>query len=148
VLELWDGDSDVEPLLAFAANEVAADDRSVASVRRRLLTIRISPAFQRIIKGTTVAREMSVRFADETGAIVERRVDRLIRENDCEVVVDYKSGGPDRDRLERDREQVARYCRAIETMTGRPCSGLLWYIDGDRDEIVEVDKVESPRAAV
>src|SRR5512142_2760555 len=142
VLELWDGEADVEPLLRDAANETAADDRAVATVRRRLGTIRRSPAFERIVRGATVARELTVRFVDETGAVVEKRIDRLLRENGGEVVVDYKSGAPDRERLARDREQVGRYCRAVEAITGRPCGGLLWYIDGDRDDIVDVPRSE------
>ncbi|MFZ2490672.1 MAG: PD-(D/E)XK nuclease family protein, partial [Thermoanaerobaculia bacterium] len=92
----------------------------------------------RLRAAAVVGREMPVRFRDETGAIVERRIDRLVRENGRELVVDYKSGTPDRERLKKDRDQVARYCRAISTITGRECRGLLWYIDMERDVGIEV----------
>ena len=41
-------------------------------------------------------------------------------------------------RKERDREQVSVYCRRIAEMTGRPCRGLLWYIDADNDIAIDV----------
>ncbi|HEY8711734.1 MAG TPA: PD-(D/E)XK nuclease family protein, partial [Thermoanaerobaculia bacterium] len=143
LLELWDGVSDVELLLRNVANETGADDRARETVRTRLATIRRSPAFERIIRGETIARELIVRFVDESGHAVERRIDRVLRENDREVVVDYKSGAPDPDRLQRDRDQVARYCRAVQRITGRPCAGLLWYIDAGSDQLVDVEQVES-----
>jgi ATP-dependent helicase/nuclease subunit A len=145
VLELWDGIADPDELLRNAAVECAANVRAINVVRQRLNVIRHSPAFDRIIRGETVARELTIRFVDENGALVERRIDRIIRENGAEVVVDYKSGSPDPERLVRDRDQVSRYCHAIEPMTGRPCAGILWYIDADNDSIVEA--VESPRNA-
>jgi len=37
-----------------------------------------------------------------------------------------------------DREQVAQYCQAMSAITGKPCNGLLWYIDVDVDEAIEV----------
>lgn len=60
-------------------------------------------------------------------------------ENGSECVIDYKSGKPDPERLEADREQVTRYCRAIEKMIGRRCSGALWYIDVDSDVVIDVE---------
>jgi ATP-dependent exoDNAse (exonuclease V) beta subunit len=80
-----------------------------------------------------------VRFFEE-GLLVERRIDRLIRESGAEVVIDYKSGRGEAARIERDRAQVARYCRAIGTITGRPCSGVIWYIDVEGDETVAVQE--------
>ncbi|HSP16141.1 MAG TPA: UvrD-helicase domain-containing protein [Thermoanaerobaculia bacterium] len=145
VLELWDGDADLEKILRDAAAECAAGDRELSAVRQRLATVRDSASFSRIIRGETVARELSIRFVDETGTLVEKRIDRLIRENGGEIVVDYKSGAPDPERLARDRDQVTGYCRAVEKMTGRPCAGLLWYIDAGNDRIVEA--LESPRNA-
>ena len=70
--------------------------------------------------------------------MLERRIDRLIREADRDVVIDYKSGHPDDARKDRNAEQVRRYCETIRSMTGRACSGVLWYIDVDRDEVVSV----------
>ena len=138
VLELWDGRADVEPLLTRLAVEAAADADAVLRVRRRLATVARSEAMLRIARAETVGREVPIRFR-ENGALVERRIDRLLRENGAEVVIDYKSGKAEELRAAKDREQVARYCRAVSDMTGRPCKGLLWYIDVENDLLVEVE---------
>jgi len=127
----------VEPLLQQLASEAAANGEAVLRVRRRLATIARSPMLQRIARAETIGREVPVRFV-EAGTLVERRIDRLIRENGGEVVIDYKSGLPEPVRMEKDRAQVARYCRAISEITGRACAGVLWYIDVERDQTVEV----------
>ena|GEM_PF-479947 len=137
VLERWDGRADVEPLLLQHAAEAGADADAVLRVRRRLATIARSAMQQRIATAETIGRELPVRFVED-GAVVERRIDRLIREGDAEVVVDYKSGLAEPARVERDRAQIARYCRAIADITGRPCSGVLWYVDVESDETVDV----------
>ncbi len=137
VLERWDGRADVEPLLQQLASEAAANADAELRVRRRLATIAKSDMLQRIARAETVGREVPVRFIEE-GTLVERRIDRLIRENGAETVIDYKSGIAEEARVQKDRDQVARYCRAIAGITGRPCAGVLWYVDADCDEIVEV----------
>jgi ATP-dependent exoDNAse (exonuclease V) beta subunit len=135
-LELWDGRSDVAPLLAELALEAAADADTVARVRRRLATIARSETLQRIARAETLGREMPVRFV-ENGIAVERRIDRLIREDGRDVVIDYKSGAAEPARVEKDKLQIARYREAIAAMTGRPCDGLLWYVDLESDQVVE-----------
>ena len=137
ILERWDGRSDVEPLLQRFAIEAAASPEAVLRVRRRLGSIARSPMLQRLAVAETIGREVPVRFIEE-GTLIERRIDRLIRENGGEIVVDYKSGIAEEKRVELDRAQVLRYCRAIEDITGRPCRGVLWYVDVERDEVVEV----------
>ncbi len=138
VLERWDGLSDVSPLIAALAIEQAADGRAADLVRRRVARVASSATFRRIASAETIGREMPIAFLDETGALVERRLDRLIRENGTDTVVDYKSGEPAETRLARDREQVALYCRVVAQMTGRPCRGLLWYIDAENDVAIDV----------
>jgi ATP-dependent helicase/nuclease subunit A len=135
VLELWDGRSDAEPLLQQLAIEAAADAETVAKVRRRLATIARSGTLRRIARAETVGREVPVRFVED-GVLVERRIDRLIREGDREVVIDYKSGSPHPERVAKDRIQVTRYAEAITAMTGRPCDALLWYVDLESDALV------------
>jgi ATP-dependent helicase/nuclease subunit A len=131
VLETWDGRSSVEPALDRAVAEFGAEPEVVARVRRRLSTIPQSPTFRRILAAETIGREFPIRFCDESGRVTERRIDRLLREQDRELVVDYKSGSPQDERVRKDREQVARYCAAIQATTGRPCSGLVWYVEED-----------------
>jgi ATP-dependent helicase/nuclease subunit A len=141
VLELWDGRSDTEPPLRQLAIAAAADADAVTRVRKRLGTIARSPMLQRIAKSETIGRELTVHFV-EHGTLVERRIDRLVREPfdgaTRDLVIDYKSGTPDPDRVVRDREQVERYCSAIAAITGKPCAGALWYIDLDSDTVVDV----------
>lgn len=137
VLELWDGTSPHEPLVQQLATEAAADAEAIARVRQRTATIGRSEMMLRIARAETIGRELPIRFT-ENGALTERRIDRLLREDGRELVIDYKSGVPDPTRVTRDREQVARYCAAISAMTGRPCGGALWYVDLERDEVVEV----------
>ncbi|HKR65324.1 MAG TPA: UvrD-helicase domain-containing protein [Thermoanaerobaculia bacterium] len=137
VLELWDGRADVEPLLRQLAIETAADSDALARVRQRLATIARSPMLARIAAAETIGREVPVRFV-ENGVLVERRIDRLLREGERDLVLDYKSGQPEMSRIARDRAQVETYCAAISAITGRACGGTLWYIGLDSDEIVSV----------
>jgi ATP-dependent helicase/nuclease subunit A len=141
VLELWDGRADVEPLLRQLAVEAAADADAVTRVRKRLATIARSPMLQRIARAETIGREVAVHFVED-GLPVERRIDRILREQvggaPRDLVIDYKSGTPDPQRVTRDREQVERYCRAVANITGQACAGALWYIDLERDEVGEV----------
>jgi ATP-dependent helicase/nuclease subunit A len=137
VMERWDGVQSVEPLLHALAEEAAADMEVVTRVRKRLGTIARSETLQRIARAETIGREMPVRFVEE-GLLVERRIDRLIRENGADLVIDYKSGAAEESRLLKDTQQVARYCRAVSGITGRPCGGLLWYIDMESETPIAV----------
>ena len=139
ILERWDGRSDVEPLLQRFGAEAAADPDTLARVRRRLATVARSPMQQRIARAETIGREFPVRFVED-GTLIERRIDRILRENGTDTVIDYKSGVPEASRVAKDRLQVARYCRAISAITGRPCAGVLWYVDVETDELVDVDQ--------
>jgi ATP-dependent helicase/nuclease subunit A len=138
VLELWDGRADTEPLLRQLAAEAAADADAVVKVRKRLAVIARSPFLQRIASAEPLGREYPVRFVED-GILVERRIDRLVREADADLVIDYKSGAPQDERVERDKDQVARYCRAISAITGRPCGGALWYVGLEREQVVPVE---------
>ena len=95
-----------------------------------------------IARAETIGREVPVRFVEQ-GTLVERRIDRLIRENGRETVIDYKSGIAEEERVEKDRVQIERYCRAISDITGRECSGLLWYIDLDTDVAIRLPSLAS-----
>jgi len=122
VLELWDGVAPIDSLVTAAANEMGASSETIARVRTRLGKIAESPTMQRIARAETIARELPIR-ADGTTL----RIDRLIRENGRDIVIDYKSGTPKAD----DQLQVRRYCEAVARLTGRSCCGLIWYLDED-----------------
>jgi ATP-dependent helicase/nuclease subunit A len=130
VLERWDGITPIDSLIDALANELGANAQTIKSVRQRLSGLSRSQTMLRIKNAETIGRELVVNLGDE-----EQRIDRLIRENGREIVVDYKSGTP----REKDRIQVRRYCDAIAQITGRECDGLLWYIDMDADHAERVE---------
>ena len=101
-------------------------------VKRRIATLSNSETYKRLSSAEVVGRELPIAFLDEKGGLVERRIDRLIRIDGRDVVVDYKSGEIDEARLERDRKQVEEYCGAVARITGRACGGWIWYVDSDR----------------
>ncbi|HET7704884.1 MAG TPA: PD-(D/E)XK nuclease family protein, partial [Thermoanaerobaculia bacterium] len=138
-LERWDAAADSEALLTRLAAEVAASPAAVEIVRKRIVALRASSTFARLERATTLGRELPISFVDETGKLVEKRIDRLIREDGREIVVDYKSGAPSPERLLSDQDQVRRYCRAIAAMTGRDCEGWIWYVDAENDELVAIE---------
>ena len=138
-LELWNGEpSGVEALLAALARGQGADASATKIVRRRIERISASPVFARIRAAETVGVEFPIHSIGDGGRLVERRIDRLLHDQSGYIVLDYKSGRPRSDRLEEDRQQVIRYCEAVSAIAGEACSGYLWYIDADRDELVEV----------
>jgi len=128
VLELWDGVAPIDSLITAAANEIGASSEAVARAKSRLANIAQSPTMLRIARAETVARELPIRIDGAT-----LRIDRLIRENGREIVIDYKSGTPKPD----DQQQVANYCAALERLTGRACDGVIWYLDDDTAVEVE-----------
>jgi ATP-dependent helicase/nuclease subunit A len=136
-LEIWDGAVEFGALLEMVRLEVGATELERDRVARRIEAILASGSHQRIQALETVGRETTV-WLEEEGNPREVRIDRLLRDESGWVVLDYKSGRSSVDRLEADREQVARYCRAIAAMSGEPCRGLLWYIDLEGEEMVEI----------
>jgi ATP-dependent helicase/nuclease subunit A len=135
LLERWDGTTPPEPLLQKLANEQGAEADVLSRVRQRLGTIAQSNVYRRIAAAETIGRELEITFTDDAGKIVERRIDRLIREPEQDVVIDYKTGVANAKRRDEDRKQVEAYCRAVARMNGRPCTGIVWYVDED----VQVD---------
>src|SRR5207248_1882640 len=120
ILERWDGKSQIDPLVTALAAEIGANAPTIARVRQRLAVLARSKTWQRIAAAETIGRELTMRVGDE-----ERRIDRLIRENGREVVIDYKSGTP----RPKDEDQMQRYCALIAQITGQPCEGVVWYLD-------------------
>jgi len=142
VLEIWDGgEKSLPPLLEALSVEQQTDPAEKERVRRRLSTIRKSPHFQRVFSSGGARRELPIFYRDEHGALVEGRIDRLVIKGEGYEVVDYKSGRKEETRLAGDREQVLRYCRAVSGMTGKPCAGLVWYVDLESDELMDLGVV-------
>ena len=138
-LEIWDGGRDsLDAALSAAAEEAGVDDEVCRRVATRISRLGGSRTLERITRATTLGRETTIYYLDDEGRAVTGRIDRLIEDDGQLVVVDYKTGERTPARAERDDEQIRRYSRAIEEMTGRRCHGWLWYLDLDRDEMVEV----------
>jgi ATP-dependent helicase/nuclease subunit A len=133
ILEIWDGRAPVEPLLKSLANEQGVDAATVALVRKRLGVVAKSDTFRRIANAETLGREVPILTPNG-----ERRIDRYVREGDDDLIIDYKSGQPSEERIALDKDQVANYCASMSAITGRPCKGLVWYIDVDVDRAIEV----------
>jgi ATP-dependent exoDNAse (exonuclease V) beta subunit len=85
----------------------------------------------------TLGREVVVHEAGGDGTVRELRIDRLLRDDSGLVVLDYKSGRPEGERVERDRDQVTRYCEAVSKLSGLPCRGLVWYVGADADALID-----------
>ncbi|MEO8217640.1 MAG: UvrD-helicase domain-containing protein [Acidobacteriota bacterium] len=144
LLEIWDGrQTSLAPLLEKLSIEQQVDSATKARVRQRAVTLSGTPFFKTLMTAQTVGREFPVFFATEQGDMLTGRIDRLLLVGDRYVVVDYKSGRSDPGRLERDREQVRRYCAAVSKITSKPCEGVLWYVDDERDEVVKVETTVS-----
>lgn len=143
-LELWDGDRPaLDSLVRRLAAETGASEEDVELVRRRLRRLLESRILHDLEAMETVAKELPIHTIDTSGKLVEGRIDRLFRRNGRLVVLDYKSGRADVERLEQDRLQVRHYCAAIRRITGQACDGLLWYIDLEGDELVPVETENS-----
>jgi ATP-dependent helicase/nuclease subunit A len=136
-LEIWDGGAEIGALLDMARLELGATELERDRVARRIEAILASTSHQRLQGLETIGRETTI-WLEEDGKPREARIDRLLRDEAGWVVLDYKSGRASEDRLEADRDQVARYCRAIAAMSGEACRGLVWYIDLDGEEMVEI----------
>jgi len=135
ILEVWDGRAPIEALLKSLAAEQGVDAATAILVRKRLAVVAKSATFQRITTAELLGREVPLLTPGG-----ERRIDRLVREGDTDLVIDYKSGQPSEQRVEKDRNQVANYCAAMSAITGHACKGLLWYIDVDVDRAIDVSQ--------
>lgn len=137
-LELWRGElEDIGQVLRRVEREFGLDTASSSDVEKRLRLIAASETFSRIRSASPVGREMPVYF-DAGGETREGRLDLLLREADAFLVVDYKRGTPHAERVEKDSLQVRQYCEALRAATGEDVRGLLWYIDLEHDQSVEV----------
>lgn len=139
VLELWDGSaSELESVIAAVSKEQRVDAPTVAKVSARISIAAKSPFFATVRSAKTVGREWPIHYIGPGGELVEARIDRLLAIDGEHLVLDYKTGSPDPERLQKDRAQVERYCEAISRLTGTPCRGVLWYLDLENDTLVDV----------
>ncbi|MBI2213617.1 MAG: UvrD-helicase domain-containing protein [Acidobacteria bacterium] len=137
VLERWDGDAaTLAPLVEALRVEAALGANDAAIVRDRVVALCASDNWQWLSSIETLGREVVIHVA-KGGAVEELRIDRLLRDGDQLVVLDYKSGRADEWRLEKDKSQVRRYCEIVTDLAGEPCRGLLWYVSADTERMIE-----------
>jgi ATP-dependent helicase/nuclease subunit A len=138
LLERWSFRSEeLEGVVAAVVAELGLSRDESDSLGRLARRIAGSPVTKRIAGSEIVGRELPILFRDSSGAPREGRIDLLLRDQGRYLVVDYKSGEPYEERLDKDREQVRGYMASISAMSGAECGGMLWYI-GKSDSAVEV----------
>ncbi len=139
VLEVWDGSPDALPeLISRLALETGVAPDQMEPVRRRMQRLLGGENLEWLIGAETVGRELPIHYLRD-GRRVEGRIDRLVRREGRLIVIDYKTGRPDGERLERDRDQVRAYCEAVQQISGEPCDGRLWYLDLERDQMIGLE---------
>ena len=73
----------------------------------------------------TLFNECSILWCDATtGKVNKRRPDRVMKDGNKMVVVDFKFGKP----KDEYRQQVAEYMALIKSMGYNNVSGYLWYV--------------------
>jgi exodeoxyribonuclease V beta subunit len=86
--------------------------------------------FQKLLEGASVSNEQSLSFEDEL-----KQVDLLLEyENKC-VVLDYKSS---KKYHLKHVSQVRHYKKAIQSIVGKPTTGVLVYLLEDGVEFVGI----------
>jgi ATP-dependent helicase/nuclease subunit A len=82
--------------------------------------------------------ECVILYEDAQHKLREKRPDRVIRQEDKMVVIDFKFGKA----LPKYRRQVARYMELLRQMGHKQVEGYLWYVDEQQVEQVEAGEVE------
>jgi len=82
--------------------------------------------------------ECVILYEDAQHKLREKRPDRVIRQEDKMVVIDFKFGKA----LPKYRRQVARYMELLRRMGHKQVEGYLWYVDEQQVEQVEAGEVE------
>ncbi|MDD2617728.1 MAG: UvrD-helicase domain-containing protein [Bacteroidales bacterium] len=81
--------------------------------------------------------ECVILYEDENHKLREKRPDRVIRNQDKVVVIDFKFGKA----LTKYRKQVAQYMQLLRQMGHKEVEGYLWYVDDQQVEQIEAGEV-------
>jgi exodeoxyribonuclease V beta subunit len=104
--------------------------KQLEEIKKRVLELVTNSHFQKLLEGASVSKEQSLSFEDEL-----KQVDLLLSyENKC-VVIEYKSSK--KYHLKHLR-QVQHYTKAIQSIVGKPTTGVLVYLLEDGVEFVGV----------
>ena len=102
-------------------------DAGVAEIGRRLEALCRYEPFARLLEGAEISREQPLARGGRL-----RQIDLLLTWPDRRVVVDYKSS---KKFGAKHREQVAEYCRILESFDGRITEGVLLYLTEEGPEM-------------
>ncbi len=81
--------------------------------------------------------ECVILYRDATDKLREKRPDRVIRQQDKVLVIDFKFGKA----MPKYRRQVAQYMQLLHQMGHKKVEGYLWYVDDQQVEQVEAGEV-------
>ena len=105
-------------------------DKKLEEIKKRVLDLVTNKHFQKLLDGAEVSNEQSLSFEDEL-----KQVDLLLTyENKC-VVLEYKSS---KKYHLKHVSQVKHYKKAIQSIVGKPTTGVLVYLLEDGVEFVGV----------
>jgi exodeoxyribonuclease V beta subunit len=93
---------------------------ALKSVRARAERLILDARFGALLEGAVMTKEQPLAFEGEV-----KQVDLLLEYPDHMLVIDYKSSLRFAD---RHHKQVARYCEAIASISGKPTEGLVIYL--------------------
>jgi exodeoxyribonuclease V beta subunit len=102
--------------------------QKLEEIKKRVLDLVTNSHFQKLLEGAEVSNEQSLSFEEEL-----KQVDLLLTyENKC-VVIDYKSS---KKYHLKHVSQVRHYKKAIQSIVGKPTTGVLVYLLEDKTEFV------------
>ncbi len=104
--------------------------KKLEEIKKRVLELVTNKQFQKLLLNATLINEQSLAFEDEL-----KQIDLLLEyENKC-VVLEYKSS---KKYHLKHIAQVKQYKKAIQSIVGKPTTGILVYLLEDRVEFVGV----------
>jgi ATP-dependent exoDNAse (exonuclease V) beta subunit len=112
--------------LALALEQIPAPPGAADGLEQELAAMLEWLQSREELAGVLAAGRPETEVLDETGRL--RRVDLFAPLPDEDVVAEYKTGGE----TPEHRRQLASYLRAVRAARGRPCRGLLVYLDQRR----------------
>lgn len=128
--ELWDFGGDNADLPDRVLNESDFDPQQRETLRAQLARMaerfREDPLHARLAGDTAFRRELPFLLPFE-GRLIRGTIDALLGDG---TVLDYKTGAPNAEKLERYGLQLALYAEAVRQVTGAaPDEGLLYFVD-------------------
>ena len=105
-------------------------NKKLEEIKKRVLDLVTNSHFQKLLEGAKVSNEQSLSFEEEL-----KQVDLLLEyESKC-VVLDYKSS---KKYQQKHTSQVKHYKKAIQSIMGKPTTGILVYLLEDGIEFVGI----------